>query len=63
MEGNSYCISCLMERSHLLWHSMTLCLIILFFRENVVMNILKESLNILVDVVKMVMISKSVHHA
>jgi len=27
------------------------------------MNILKESLNILVDVVKMVMISKSSHHA
>jgi hypothetical protein len=39
-------------------------LILLFFRENAlmnVMNILKESLNILVDVVKMVMISKSVH--
>jgi len=28
-----------------------------------VMDILKESFNILVDVVKTVMISKSVHHA
>jgi uncharacterized protein (DUF608 family) len=56
----------LMEMSHLLWHIMALCLILLFYRENTLMNminILKESLNILVDVVKMVMISKSVHHA